>query len=133
MGDEQSRHWDIVCIGMMTLSTAVIAGMFGLLGLGNVPRKTPLDPVEIAALLAAAVAIILYLACLMHGTNALLDTASGDAKFAKTRQLIHTFYVMVAFVVLVAGFTIAYQLGNYEPCPGKSSLCLPSTAHDQPY
>lgn len=111
MGDEQSRHWDIVCIGMMTLATAAIAGMFGILGLGNVPRKAPLDLAEVAALLAAVVAIILYLACLMHGTNALLDTSSGDVKFAKARQLIHTFYVMVAFVVLVAGLTIAYRLG----------------------
>ena len=115
MSDEQKRHWDIACIGMMTLATAFIAGMFGLLGLGISPRKAPLDPAEVPILLAGAVAIILYLACLTHGTSALLDTTSGDAKYAKTRQLIYTFYAMAALVVLAAGIAIAYQLSSYEP------------------
>ncbi len=116
MSDEAKRHWDTISIGMMTLATAVIAGMFGLLGLGNVSRKVSPDLAEVAILMAAVVAALLYLACLMYGTNAILDTSSsGDAKFTSARRLIHTFYVMAAIVVLVAGLTIAYRLGNYEP------------------
>ena len=113
MSDEQKRHWDIVCIGMMTLATAVIAGMLGILGLGNIPRNAPPDLAEVAVLLSAAVAVLSYLACILFGTNALLDTSdSGDSKFATTRQLIHTFYVMVAFVVFAVSLTIIYQLGS---------------------
>ena len=116
MSDEQKRHWDSVSIGMMTLATAIVAGMFGLLGLGNVPRNAPPDLAEAVVLLAAAVAVLLYLLCLTFGANALLDTSnSGDAKFAMTRRLIQTFYVMVVFVVVVACLTIIYQLGGYEP------------------
>ena len=111
MSDEQKRHWDTVCIGMMTLATAVIAGIFGLLGLGNAARSNPPDLVGVVILFAAIVSVLLYLLCLMYGIEAILDTSSsGNTKFALARRLINTFYAMVVFVVLVAGFTIIDQL-----------------------
>jgi len=117
MNDEESRHWDNVCIGLMTLETLVVVGMFGLLGFGGATKDALSSEIRWVISLAAIGASLTYLLCIGSGIEAIFNTTLSPAgKLAKCRTLAIQFLVTIGFVILVACVTVVSHL-TVQPQP----------------
>ena len=107
MTDEENRHWDNVRIGLMTLETLVVVGMFGLLGFGGATKEALSAEARWVISLAAVGASLNYLLCIGSGIEAIFDDSLSPAgEVAKCRTLANQFLVTIGFVILVAGITV---------------------------
>ena len=112
MSERENRHWDTVAIGIMTIATIIVVGMFGLLGFsGGESASGAARTVNAVKLLLAAFALPAYIFCLGFGTDVIMDVSGiPGRKIAKCRHLINTFLVTAVMVGLVAALTVIGQL-----------------------
>ena len=114
MSEHENRHWDTVAIGIMTIATIVVVGLFGLLGFSTAEFSSgTASTVNAVKLLLAAFALPSYILCLGYGTDAIIDVSGiPERKIAKCRYLIYTFLITAGMVGSVAALTVIGQLGN---------------------
>ena len=125
MTEEESWHWDTICIGLMTLETLVVVGMFGLLGFGGATNESIGAKFQWTISFSAIGASLIYLFCIGSGTEAIFDTPLiRTNKLAKCRALANGFVATVGFVVVVACITVVSQL-DLASANAKSKGSLP--------
>ena len=108
MSDDERRHLDNLAIGIMTLTTVIVAGMFGLLGFAAWDKQGSEQLIEWAMSLSAALAAVGYFVCVTTGVD-VIDDSSAD-KVRRFRALTNGFLFTAGTVVLVATLVVISQL-----------------------
>ena len=106
ISDQENRHWDTICLGIMTLATVIIVGMFGLLSLGA--SLTPeTEPFRLAIAFPSITALFFYLWCLLLGIAAIRERSRDrQRKLSKCDNLFVVFFFTTIVVAMVAAFAI---------------------------
>ena len=126
-GDEQtaeSRHRDTISIGVMSIATVVLIGMFGLLEIaGSVDASKITDDIAKSFIDAAntlipafgTFAVLLYVWCVISGTDAITNAYGHQFDLSRRRHTVAIALLqgMVVLVGSIAGLTIvARALAN---------------------
>ena len=99
--DDQGRHWDTISVSIMTLATAVMAGLFVFL---RFPVLTPnteagYSPAALFVIVGVVTASLLYAGCIWLGMGVL---ASGDLSTKQFGSSGLRFFVIILVVLVVA-------------------------------
>ena len=108
MSDDERRHLDNLAIGIMTLTTVIVAGMFGLLGFAAWDKQGSEQLIEWAMSVAVAVATVVYFVCVTTGVDVINDSSAD--KVRKFSTLTNGFLFTAGTVVLVATLVVVSQL-----------------------
>ena len=113
----ESRHRDTISIGVMSIDTVVLIGMFGLLEIAgsvavkDVTNEKAKSLVEVANSLIPAFStfvVLLYVWCVISGTDAIINAYNRDFGLSRRRHVVAMWLLqgMVVLVGTIAGLTI---------------------------
>ena len=108
MSDDERRHLDTLAIGIMTLATVIVAGMFGLLGFATWDNEGSDQLIEWVIAASGAGAAVAYFVCVTTGVDVLNDVSPD--KLQKFRALTNGFLFTAGTVVIVAALVIISRL-----------------------
>ena len=106
-GNPELHRWDPVCISLITLATAVLVGLFTLVGVADEVLQS--KRLQLQAMVTGALAITAYFACLAYGYSAIF-TDSVTRKRSRSMEAAAIFTVEVMAVVATATFVVWAKL-----------------------
>ena len=106
-GSLEFQRWDPVCISVITLATAVLVGLFTLVGVADEVLQS--KRLQLQARVTGALAITAYFACLAYGCSAIF-TDSAVLKRSRSMEAAAIFTVEVTAVVATATFVVWAKL-----------------------
>lgn len=113
----ESRHRDTISIGVMSMATVVLIGMFGLLEIAGSVEVEDLADDQAKSLVGGAnslipafstFVILLYVWCVISGTDAIINAYNRQFGLSRRRHVVAmwVFQGMVVLVGTIAGLTI---------------------------
>lgn len=106
-GNPEPHRWDPVCISLITLATAVLVGLFTLVGVADEVLQS--KRLQLQAMVTGALAITAYLVCLAYGYSAIFAD-SAVLKRSRSMETAAIFTVEVMAVVATATFVVWAKL-----------------------
>ena len=87
MIEEESRHLDTVCIGVMTLATVLAIATFGLVGLQAQVGGLGKGYISWLISIALVGVWLLYLPCVGAGVAAIFEVVDSQEKRSKSHEM----------------------------------------------
>ena len=112
--DRRNRHWDTLCVSVMTLATAIIAGLFVFLRFPEWETTTieGLGFPEIAILVGVAAAVLIYTGCIWLGMAVLANENTHIKAFVSRYLRFSVLGLTLLVIVVVAGGILTHlELG----------------------
>ena len=108
------EHWDGICISFATLATAILAGLFTLIGFYDIAIGT--SRIWISAIMTGGVAIVVYFVVLGYVYYSLFR-APADQKQRRTGEVARLF-MTEALAVAVTVVFVVWAIS--EPAPAST-------------
>ena len=113
--DEHGRHWDTLCISLMTLATAVMAGLFVFLRFPvlDASAKGKYSISEAVVILGVIFAGMLYSGCIWWGMGILANSdLHGKFYLSGYLRFLVILLVLVVVAVILAGIHTHLEAGE---------------------
>ena len=121
---ESDRHWDALCIGIVTIATAALGTVIFVADIYNVSATSAGRPIsELTKVGFAGLAIILYLAMTMMSGVAIFfadryDETKPDAKRRLTFVVYALFVAEVFTLSILLAVNVIMDIVTSQPVPG---------------
>ena len=108
MNEDERRHFDNLTIGIMTLATMIVGGMFALLGFAAQDNGSSQQLIKWVIAVSAAMAAIGYFVSVSSGIDVINDKSAD--KVQKFRGMTNGFLFTAGVVAILAALVVVSRL-----------------------
>jgi uncharacterized membrane protein len=111
---EEEKHWDYICLTILTIATAALAGVFFILGIGS-PEETLRGLTGVAIVTTVGLASLLYSMMVARTARALFIPDNFQATESLQRKKYETSEVFALFGTMMAPLLAVVALAIITP------------------